>query len=80
MKYKLFTTPMCPKCPSMKEFMASQDKISGEIINCHTPEGLAEARKYIISSVPAVVFLDDEGKECKRCLSKEEVLEVIGQM
>ena len=29
----------------MKEFMSSQDKVSGEVINAHTEEGLAEARQ-----------------------------------
>ena len=80
MQYKLFTTPMCPKCPAMKEHMAGQSKISGEIINCHTPEGLAEARKLVISSVPTVVFFDDDGKESRRCGTKEEVDEVMRSM
>jgi glutaredoxin len=77
MRYKLFTTPICPKCPAMKEFMKEQDSVEGEIINCHTPEGLAEARKYVISSVPMVVFVDDSGAESKRCSSREEVLELL---
>ena len=76
MKYKLFTTPMCPKCPAMKEFMSKQP-ISGEVINCHTPEGLAEARKYMISSVPMVLFVDDDGTVTKRCGTKEEVMEIL---
>ncbi len=73
MKYKLFTTPMCPKCPAMKTHMANQTKVQGEHINCHTPEGLAEARKYIVASVPMVIFVDDDGKESRRCGTKEEV-------
>jgi hypothetical protein len=77
MKYKLFTTPMCPKCPAMKEHMASQTKVTGEIVNCHTPEGFAEARKLMISSVPMVLFFDDDGKESRRCGTKEEVEEVL---
>ena len=77
MKYKLFTTPMCPKCPAMKEFMAAQDKVDGEMVNAHTPEGLAEARKFNIHAVPTVVFVDDEGKEVKRCNTQEEVEEVL---
>jgi len=77
MQYKLFTTSMCPKCPAMKEHMASQTKISGEVISCHTPEGLAEARKFSIHTVPTVVFVDDDGKESRRCETKEEVEEVM---
>jgi Glutaredoxin len=77
MQYKLFTTPMCPKCPPMKEFLAGQGKVSGEVVNCHTPEGLAEARKFSVHAVPTVVFLDDDGKESRRCGTKEEVEDVI---
>jgi glutaredoxin len=78
MKYKLFTTPMCPKCPAMKDFMAAQDKVSGEVVDAHTPEGLEEARKFDIHSVPMVVFVDDSGKEVNRCGTQEEVEEVLG--
>ncbi|NQU78761.1 hypothetical protein HQ545_03240 [Candidatus Woesearchaeota archaeon] len=80
MKYKLFTTPMCPKCPAMKEFMAKQDKIQGEIVNAHTPEGLTEARNFNISSVPMVLFVDDDGKEIERCSTQEEVGVVLGNI
>ena len=77
MQYKLFTTPMCPKCPAMKEIMHSQSKVTGEVINCNTPEGMAEARKFLISSVPTVVFLGEDGRESRRCGTKEEVDEVM---
>jgi glutaredoxin len=80
MQYKLFTTPMCPKCPAMKEYMASQTKISGEVINCHTPEGLAEARKFVISSVPTVIFIGEDGRESRRCGTKEEVEEILREI
>ena len=80
MKYKLFTTPLCPKCPAMKEFMAEQDKVQGEVVNAHTPEGLAEARKFQVSSVPTVVFVDDAGTEVKRCGTQSEVEEVLGNI
>lgn len=80
MKYKLFTTPMCPKCPAMKEFMAGQDNVTGEVVNAHTPEGLTEARKFNIHSVPMVVFVDDAGEEVKRCGTKEDVEEVLGNL
>lgn len=79
MKYKLFTTPMCPKCPAMKEFMAGKD-VEGEVVNAHTPEGLAEARKFMVAAVPMVVFVDEAGSEVKRCSTKEEVEEVLSRL
>ncbi|MBU2561497.1 MAG: hypothetical protein KKD17_04310 [Nanoarchaeota archaeon] len=81
MQYKLFTTPVCPKCPPLKEFMSSQEKVSGEVVDAHTPEGLAEARKFNVHTVPLVVWLDDSGAEVgKRCSTKDEVEEVLGDL
>lgn len=68
---------MCSNCVPLKELMSSQEKVKGDIINCHTPEGLAEARKFAVSSVPMLVFVDDDGKESRRCGTKEEVEEVL---
>ena len=56
--YKLFTTKFCHKCPAMKEFLEGQDKLSGEIVDASTPEGLEEAKKFDVQGVPTVVFLD----------------------
>lgn len=80
MRYKLFTTQFCHKCPSMKEFMASQDKVSGEVLNCSAAEGLEEARKFGVTAVPLVVFVDDNDTEVARCGCKEEVEEFLGNV
>ena len=58
MRYKLFFTPMCPNCPSVKEFMKTVE-MDGEEIDATTPEGLEQAKKFEVSSVPTVVFLED---------------------
>ena len=80
MKYKLFTTQFCHKCPSMKEFMTAQDNIGGEVVNCSVPEGMEEARKFNVTAVPLVVFVDDSGSEVKRFESKEEVEEFLNTL
>ncbi|MBW2997575.1 hypothetical protein KY349_04510 [Candidatus Woesearchaeota archaeon] len=80
MKYKLFTTQFCHRCPSMKEFMASQDKVEGEIVNCSDAPGFEEAKKFDVTGVPVVVFLDDEGQEVKRCMEPSEVEEFLGNL
>jgi hypothetical protein len=77
MKYKLFTTQFCHKCPQMKELLSSQTKVSGEIINASTPDGLEQARRFNVTGVPLVVFLDDDSNEVKRFSEKEEVKEFI---
>ena len=76
MKYKLFFTPMCPKCPAIKEFMKGTD-IEGEFIDATYPEGLEKARRYEVISVPAVLFLDDNDKIVSTAHSLEEVKRVV---
>ena len=59
MKYLLFTTPMCPNCPSMKEFMGGV-KMQGEFVDASTDDGLKKASDFGVSSVPTVLFLDEK--------------------
>jgi hypothetical protein len=61
----------------MKELLSSQTKVSGEIINASTPDGLEQARRFNVTGVPLVVFLDDDSNEVKRFSEKEEVKEFI---
>ena len=75
--YKLITTKMCPKCPAMKEFMSSQDKLSGEVVDASTPDGMAVARKYVVQAVPTVIFVDENGDEVKRAQDESGVKEVL---
>ena len=62
MKYLLFTTPTCPNCPSVKEHMKTID-IKGEFIDASTDEGLKKATKFKVSSVPTVLFFNNDNKE-----------------
>ncbi|HII71618.1 TPA: hypothetical protein HA265_02575 [Candidatus Woesearchaeota archaeon] len=75
--YKIITTQFCHKCPAMKEFMSSQKKLPGEVVNASTPEGLEVAKKFQVVAVPTVVFLDDNGKMVKKVQEKGEVEEVL---
>jgi len=75
-KYKIFFTPMCPKCPAIKEFMKSTD-IEGEFLDATTPEGLEQARKYQVSSVPTVLFLDEKEEVVSSAHNLEEVKRVV---
>ena len=59
MKYKLFTTPSCTSCPSVKSFV-SELKLSVELIDASTEDGRAEAMKYSIRSVPTILFFNDD--------------------
>ena len=50
---------MCPNCPKVKDFMKTV-KIEGELVDASTKEGLEEASRFDVATVPTVVFLEDE--------------------
>jgi len=74
--YKLFTTPMCPKCPAIKEFMKGTD-LEGEFVDATSADGLEQARKYKVGSVPTVLFFDEKGETVSKATSLEEVKRVV---
>ena len=63
--YQLFTTPTCPNCPAVKEFMKTIS-LTGTTVDAATPEGREQAMVLEIYAVPTVVFFDDTGKEIGR--------------
>jgi len=74
--YKLFTTPMCPKCTALKEDMKSI-QIEGEVVDATTPEGLEQARKYQVATVPTVLFFNEKGEVISTAYNLEEVKRVV---
>jgi hypothetical protein len=71
---------MCPKCPAVKSFLSSQSKVSGEMFNAHTEEGLAEARKHVVAAVPTIIFFDDFGNELQRAGSIDEITSFLDKI
>jgi glutaredoxin len=67
---------MCPKCPAIKDFMKKLD-IKGEFIDASTPEGLEQARKYDVISVPTVLFLNEKNEVVSKAHDLEEIKRVV---
>mgnify|MGYP002818608593 FL=1 len=67
---------MCPNCPSVKEFMKTQG-MEGKEIDATSDEGIEEARKYEVMSVPTVLFFDEKGELIGRANNIEEVKRLI---
>ncbi len=74
--YKLYFTPMCPNCPSVKEFMKTVD-IEGKEVDATSEEGIVEARNYDIMSVPTVLFFDENNKLVGRATSIDEIKRIV---
>ncbi len=77
--FKLFYSETCSKCPPIKDYMADID-FRVESFDIGLPEGLEEAQKYNISSLPSVVMLDEDEnvlemshtlEGIKRCISAD---------
>ncbi len=75
-KYMLFFTPMCSKCPKIKEFMKDKN-LEHEWVDAATKEGLEKARELGVGSVPTVIFFDEDGNELTRAKSVEEVKRIV---
>lgn len=76
--YKLFYTPMCHKCPYIKEFLDSNvAHLKKEWIDASKKEGLEEAKKYNVSSVPTIIFFDEKNNITANCHNMEEIKRVV---
>jgi glutaredoxin len=71
-KLKLFFTPMCPKCPKIKQYLETKD-IEKELIDAATPDGLKKAKEYGVNTVPTVLFFDVNNTLLSQAGSLEEV-------
>ncbi len=78
-KYKLFTTPTCPNCPSVKEFMKTLD-IKGDVVNAATMEGSVLAAKFGIMAVPTVIFFNENNEVIEKAQSVPQVRKVVDSL
>ena len=72
----LFTRPSCPACPSAIR-AAEGLGIHLVMVNTDTVEGMAEAVRRKVMSVPTAILLSPEGKEIKRAHNAEGIGKLI---
>ena len=75
-KYMLFFTPMCPKCPKIKEYMDTKG-LEKEWVDAATKEGLEKAREFGVSGVPTAIFFDENKEEASRATDIEEIKKIV---
>ena len=75
-RYMLFFTPMCPKCPKVKEFMEDKN-LEKEWVDAATPDGLAKARELKVFGVPTVIFFDEHGDEAARSSTIDGIKDIL---
>ena len=62
MKYLLFTTQTCPKCPAVKDYVTSNVTIEGEFIDNTHPEFMALAGSHGVTQAPTFIVLDGDNE------------------
>ena len=80
--YKLFTTPTCPNCPSVKAYLKDV-QLPGEFVDASSREGFEQAKKLNVSSVPTVVFFkgnDEVSRVFSRIEAEASVIRMLSEM
>ena len=67
---------MCPNCGEIKQYLETID-FKGEIIDASEDEGLEEAKKLGVMGVPAMVFIDKDGKEINRANNLDDIKKIL---
>jgi len=63
MKYILFTTTRCPKCPAIKEYVKQNVKFAGEIMDETNPNFAKLIEEHEVQAAPTFIVWIDNGME-----------------
>jgi len=74
--YLLFFTPMCPNCPSVKDYM-KMIRLEGKFVDATERNGYTLAAHYSVFSVPTVIFFDEQEHEIGRAQSIGQIKRLI---
>ncbi len=79
MKYLLVTTTTCPKCPTMKSFVAEKISFAGETIDNTDPDFAEKIQKLGIQNAPTILIFDDAENEVFRASEISELAEFLAR-
>lgn len=60
MRYLLFTTTTCPKCPAMKSFVAENVKCEGETLDNTSPNFGEMIAQTGVQNAPTIIFYEGD--------------------
>lgn len=66
MRYILFTTTRCPKCPEFKDFVSRHLSFSGEVLDETRSDFSEKIAQYGVTQAPSIIFLEDRDQEVFR--------------
>ncbi len=74
--YDIFVRKTCPNCPPVKAYMANI-KLTGNMIDVDTPEGLSTAASLGVFAAPTVIVYNADHKEIARGHNVEELTAIF---
>lgn len=77
MKYVLFTTTRCPKCPDFKIFVSQNVELPGKILDETMPEFSEKIGAFGVTNAPTIIFLDDQDQEVFRSSETYEITDYL---
>ncbi len=60
MRYLLFTTTTCIKCPEFKAFVEDKIDFEGEILNEQSADFAESLTRYGVSTAPTILIFEDD--------------------
>ncbi len=78
-KYVLFTTPTCPSCPAVKNYLnelETKGQLTGEKVDVTQNNGHVKAIKFNVSKAPTVVFFEND-QEIGRAHNISEIKSIV---
>ena len=74
----LFTTPMCPVCNEIKDWLIETKKEDMvEKIDAATPEGKEKCQEFNVVKVPTMLSFDKDGNKAGAAYDLDEVEEMF---
>lgn len=77
MRYLLFTTTSCPKCPAVKNFVAAEIKFAGEILDNTALDFGEKVQKFGVQNAPTFLIFDDADQEIFRGSEVAEIQDFL---
>ncbi|MFA6458455.1 MAG: hypothetical protein WCV72_03655 [Patescibacteria group bacterium] len=77
MRYLLFTTTTCPKCPAVKSFVAAEIKFAGETLDNTAPDFGEKVQKFGVQNAPTFLIFDAADQEIFRGSEVSEIQDFL---
>lgn len=77
MRYLLFTTTTCPKCPVVKNFVATEISFPGETLDNTSPNFGEKIQKFGVQNAPTFLIFDDADQEIFRGSEVSEIQDFL---